>query len=216
MVGLIQKVLLDLVEAQAGLDGVADVRRRAGVAPERLFRLGEVYPDDEFQRLLQAAIDVLDLEETKFLDAYADQFFRDVSLRFSKWFSMAGNSREFLEFQTTIHNTFASGVVDPAARQAVKDKFAVNSIDGRNIVTHYRSPNRLCKLYRAFGRWVADYYGDAIEFDEPRCMLHGDEECEIHVKWTRIGREEALFDENGLALDDQMVANHHAERAPDL
>jgi len=187
MVGLIQKVLLDLVEQEGGFEAVHRVREKAGVPSDRLFRLGEVYADDEFQRLFKATVEVLDLNEDQIFKSYADRFCKDAQRRFSKWFDLAKNSRDFLEFQTTIHNTFASGVVDPAARQAVKDKFNIEKIDDRKIVTHYRSPNRLCKFYRALGQWMADHYGDEIEFEEPKCQHRGDDECEIHVTWTRIG-----------------------------
>ncbi len=205
MVGLIQKVCIDVVEKLGGAEAVLRVRERAGLPSDRLFRLGEVYADDECQRLFQASAEVLGLSEAEFLNAYADRFGRDAQKRFSRWFDLAQNSRQFLEFQTTIHNTFASGVVDPQARQAVKDKFVVEKIDQRNIITHYRSPNKFCKLYRALGSWMADYYGDEIEFEEPKCLHRNDEECEIHVKWTRIAKEDGLFDDEGLAFDDKTL-----------
>jgi hypothetical protein len=192
MIGLIQKVLLDLVEAKGGAPAVEQVRERAGVPQEKTFRIGEVYEDAEFQRLVQASCEVLGFDEETFLKAYADRFGADIQVRFSKWLSMAQTSRQFLEFQSTIHNAFANSVEDKSVRQAIKDKFEIDALDSRNIVTHYRSPNKLCKLYRALGRWMADYYGDEIEFDEPKCLHRGDEECEIHVRWTRIGAEDGI------------------------
>ena len=198
MIGLIQKVALDVVEQLGGVTALERVRERAALPSDRLYRLGDAYPDDECQRLFQAAIEILELTEDAFLNSYADRFGRDVQRRFGKWFDLAQNSRQFLEFQTTIHNTFASGVVDPAARQAVKDKFNVETIDSRNIITHYRSPNRLCKLYRALGQWMAGYYGDQIEFEDPQCQLRGDDECEIHVRWTHVEKEDGLLNTAGL------------------
>ncbi len=186
MVGLIQKLLLDMVEARAGAQAVAEVRRRAGVPPDRVFRISEPYPDEEWRRLLRAACDVLSCGEEEALDAFAEVFGRDALSRFPRWFAMSKSSREFLERQVTIHNVFASGVRDAEARRAVVDKFRIEKHE-REIVTHYRSPNRLCALYKSLARWMFRHYGDEATIDEPRCMHRGDDECEIHVTWTRIG-----------------------------
>jgi hypothetical protein len=185
MVGLIQKVLLDLVEERAGTDAVSAVRLSAGVPPDRVFRIGEMYSDEEWQRLLRATCDVLHCSEAEAIEAYAEVFGRDALSRFPMWFEMSANSREFLERQITIHNVFASGVRDPGARKAVVDKFRIERHKDE-IITHYRSPNRLCSLYKSLARWMFRHYGDEATLEEPRCMLRGDEECELHVIWTRL------------------------------
>lgn len=185
MVGLIQKFLLDLVQDKAGPEAVSEVRRRAGVPADRVFRIGEVYSDEEWQRLLSAAYSVLGLTDQQFMDEYAEVFGRDALSRFPKWFEMSANSRDFLERQITIHNVFASGVRDPEARKAVVDKFRIDKLEDK-IVTHYRSPNRLCLLYKSLARWMFRHYGDEAIIEEPKCMLRGDEECELHVIWTKV------------------------------
>ncbi len=186
MLGLIQKVLLDLVEEKAGAGAVAEVRRRGGVPPDRIFRIGEVYSDEEWQRLWRAACDVLHTSEGEATDAYAEVFMRDALSRFPMWFELSANSREFLERQITIHNVFSSGVRDPGARKAVVDKFRIEKHEDE-IVTHYRSPNRFCSLYKSLARWLFRHYGDEAIVEEHKCMLHGDEECEIHVTWKKFG-----------------------------
>ena len=122
------------------------------------------------------------------MDAYADVFCRDAMTRFSTWFEMSSNSREFLERQVTIHNVFASSVRDPEARKAVEDKFRIEKLENE-IVTHYRSPNRLCSMYKALARWMFKHYGDHAAIEEPRCMKRGDTECEIHVIWQKSGAQ---------------------------
>jgi hypothetical protein len=186
MVGLIQKLLLDLVEEQAGAEAVSEVRRRADVPPDRVFRISETYSDEEWRRLFRAACEVLGSNEEQVLEAYAEAFGRDALSRFPRWFEMSKSSREFLERQATIHNVFASGLRDPAARKAVADKFRIERRE-REIVTHYHSPNRLCPLYKSLARWMFRHYGDEATIEEPKCMLRGDDECELHVVWTRMG-----------------------------
>jgi len=185
MIGLIQKILLDLVEEKVGPEAVMDVKRSAGVPLDRIFRLGEVYSDTEWQKLLSATCRVLGANEDQVMELYADVFGRDALIRFSKWFEMSANSREFLERQITIHNVFASGVVDPNSRKAVVDKFRIETFDDK-IVTHYRSPNKLCSLYKALARWMFNHYADEAVIEETKCMHRGDEECEIHVIWKNL------------------------------
>jgi Haem-NO-binding len=187
MMGLVQKVLLDVVEERCGRAAVSEVRDRAGVAPGQVFRLGESYPDDEWRRLFSAACDLLGLTEEELLELYADAFCRDALTRFSKWFEMSRSSREFLERQVTIHNVFAAGVRDPEARKRIADKFWIEERE-EGIVTHYRSANRLCAMYRALARWIIRHYGEEATIEETRCMRRGDEECEIHVAWQTKGR----------------------------
>ncbi|RYZ75648.1 MAG: hypothetical protein EOP05_07265 [Proteobacteria bacterium] len=187
MMGLIQKTMIDLVEAKGGLQAVKLVRTRAQLPDDRVFRIGDVYPDEEFQRLLQATCDVLGVEKQKVFDEFAGHFFKDATVRFGKWFDLAKNSHQFFIFQTTIHNTFASGVVDPDQRQAVQDKMSIDQISDRYLITHYKSPNQLCGLYRSLGNWIASYYGDTIVITEKKCLHEGDEECEMHIEWKAFG-----------------------------
>lgn len=182
MVGLIQKVLFDLVEEVGGAAAAAEVRRRANVPAERRFRLDTVYSDEEWQRLLQAAGDVLGKPQHELERAYADWFGRDALSRWPVWFEMSSSARQFLERQQTIHNTFATGVRDPAARRDIRDKFRLEKRP-HELVTHYRSPNQLCGLYKELARWVLAHYREQATIQETRCTRRGDPECEIHVRW---------------------------------
>lgn len=182
MVGLIQKVLFDLIHEKAGPDAVAEIKRRALVPPERRFRLDGVYADDEWQRLLAASCDVLGLSQAEVETVYADFFARDMIRRWPVWFAMSANARQFLERQPTIHNTFATGVRDPGARRGIEDKFRIESRE-HEVVAHYRSPNQLCGLYVALARWVLNHYGEEATIEETSCLKRGDAECEIHIRW---------------------------------
>lgn len=182
MVGLIPKILIDLIESKAGDEGAAEVKRRAGVPLEERFRLDAVYPDEQWQRLLRAACEVLGVTQDDAEIAYADFFARDALRRWPVWFEMSPNARSFLERQQTIHNAFATGVRNAEARAGIRDKFRLEKREGE-LVVHYRSPNELCGLYRALARWVLQYYREDAAVDETRCAKRGDPECEIHIRW---------------------------------
>ena len=183
MVGLIQKLLLDMIESSAGADAAREVRRRAGVPEDKEFHINEVYDDDEWRRIFAATLDVLNLTQEQAEEAYADFFFKDSQTRWPIWFQMAKNAREFLLRQPRIHNGFATSQQDPAVRSAIDDKFKIEECDGE-LVVHYKSPNELCGLYLALTRCVINHYGDNAVVEEACCAKNGASECEIHVRWA--------------------------------
>jgi hypothetical protein len=187
MVGLIQKVLLDLVHEEGGGAAVAAVREAAGIPPEREFRIGVSYDDEEFRRLVAAAQAHLGLSEDGFWDRYTEAFLTDALRRWPVWFEMSASAREFLERQPVIHNSFASGLREEADRRAVNDKFRVAEGDPDELVVTYRSSNRLSALYVALARGVLRHYGEeaAIEATPlPASGFVGGEAVEIRIRWA--------------------------------
>jgi hypothetical protein len=144
---------------------------------DRVFRLNEPYADSEVQRLMAAASQRISLEDI------AEEFFSDSLVRFPTWFEMCKTSREFLEMQPEIHNTFAHGLQRPEERKAVRDKFRLEKL-ADELVVHYRSPNRLCDMYKAIAQRVFQHYQDQATINEPRCMKRGDVECELRIRWN--------------------------------
>ena len=183
MVGLIQKLLFDMIESSAGPHAAREVRRRAEVPQDKEFHINEVYDDEEWQRIFAATCDVLNVTQEQAEETYADFFYKDGLTRWPIWFSMAKNAREFLLRQPKIHNGFATSQQDAALRAAIDDKFEVEECNGE-IVVHYKSPNQLCGLYMALARCIINHYGDNAVVDEARCTKNGASECEIHVRWS--------------------------------
>lgn len=183
MLGYPFRPMLQAVEAKAGAAAVAEVKRRAGVPADRVYRMSETYADEECQRLLAAAGEVLDLSVEETCDLWAEAFLQDTQKRFPVWYQMCANSRALLEYHPEIHSGFAASLQDPEASRAVTDKFRIEKLE-RKLIVHYRSPNRLCLLYRALARRVIAYYGDEASIEETRCLHRGDDECEIHIRWA--------------------------------
>jgi hypothetical protein len=186
MVGLVHKTLFGLVESVAGSDAVAEVKRRADVPRDKVFRMDAAYEDAEWQRLFAAAVEVLGISSSAAEEAFADFFCNDALQRWPTWFAMSRSAREFLGRQPNIHNSFATAVQDPATRRAITDKFNLEQRDGE-LVMHYKSPNQLCGLYMALARWIINHYGDQATVEETRCLKQGDSECEVHIHWPLPG-----------------------------
>lgn len=186
MVGLICKILIDLVRAKGGEDAVVKVKQKADVPLEKDYKLNIIYSDAEWQRLFGAACDVLQVTRNQAEGAYADFFCKDAINRWPMWFQMSKNSREFLERQPAIHNSLGACISDESQRHAVSDKFLIEQSDD-GIVTHYNSPNQHCGLYKALAWWIIHHYGDEAIIEERLCMKHGASECEIHIRWSKVG-----------------------------
>src|SRR5262249_32922815 len=99
------KLLLNAIESRHGYEAVVQTLTEAGLPADRVYRLNESYTDSEAQHLITAALHRLSLEDV------AEAFFKDTMERFPTWFAMCKTSRQFLEMQPEIHNTFAHGLL---------------------------------------------------------------------------------------------------------
>ncbi len=181
MVGVIHQLFLAFVEKNFGAPAAAEVKRRAGVAEGQDFRMDAAYSDEEWQRLLGAAVALSGLDRDQAELAFGRFCGQELSVRMAGFFKGCTTTREFLKLQPNIHSMMASSVADVAAKRKITDKFRLEELNGETI-THYVSTNRHCTLYRGLAEWVAEYYRERIEINEPRCQKRGDPECEIHVK----------------------------------
>ncbi len=181
MVGVIHQLFFGFIQKNLGDAAVAEVKRQAGVAEDRQFRMDAAYPEEEWQKLLGAAVKLAGQPAQDIELAFARYSGEELAKRMPGFFQGCTNTLEFLKRQPAIHNMMASSVRDSKMRQQITDKFRVEGGD-RETVTRYVSPNRHCMLYRGLAQWVAEYYQERIEIFEPRCQKRGDPECEIHVK----------------------------------
>ena len=177
MLGYPLKLLLNAIESRHGQEAVIQTLADAGLPADRVYQLNEPYADSEAQRLSAAASQRISVDDI------AEAFFTDTRVRFPTWFEMCKTSREFLEMQPEIHNTFAHGLQRPQDREAVRDKFRIEKLDDE-LVVHYRSPHLLCDMYKAIAKHVFEHYQDQATIEEPKCMKRGDAECELRVRWT--------------------------------
>lgn len=182
MIGLIPKVLTDLIIEQAGEDTLKRIFKQANLPTDKTYQMNQYYSDEEWRTLYETTLTILKINEEQATKLYAEQFCQFATQTFPTWFKMAKNSREFLLLQPNIHNSFSSALVNPEQRQQINDKFFVEATENE-VITHYKSPNQLCQLYIALGNWIINYYGDKAEISETKCLKRGDDKCEIHVKW---------------------------------
>jgi len=176
MLGYPLKLVLTAIEKRHGREGVVQTLEECGLPADRNYRLNESYDDNEARKLSAAAFKRLSMEDI------AQAFFEDTLTRFPTWYQMCKTSRQFLEMQPEIHNTFAIGLQEPAERDAVRDKFRLEKLQDELIV-HYRSANQLCEMYKAIAEYVVRHYKEQATIDERKCVKRGDTECEFRIRW---------------------------------
>ncbi len=182
MVGVIHQLFFAFVEKNFGAPAVAEVKRRAGLAAGQEYRMDAAYSDEEWQRIVGAAVELSGLPAEKAELAFAKYCGEQLSVKMAGFFKGSTSARDFLKKQPSIHNMMASSVRDAEAKKKISDKFRLEEANGETVM-HYVSPNRHCTLYRGLAEWVAEYYRERIAIEEPRCQKRGDPECEIHVKY---------------------------------
>lgn len=186
MVGLIQKILIDMIKGVSDEKTLIEIKKLAGLPIDKEFQINLVYSDEEWHRLLKATHKILKVTPEQADVIYAEYFLKDALHRFPTWFDMSKNSYELLLIQPTIHNCFATGVANKESRDAINDKFRVEKLQDK-IITHYKSPNGHCNLYKELAKSVINHYHDEATIDEKSCMKLGADECEIHIEWTKLG-----------------------------
>lgn len=185
MIGLMHKVLFDLIKNIRSEEVVEQVVKDANLDPDYSFRIDTVYSDEEWHRILSSTCKVLDVSRSEVISAYAKHFLQDALNRFPVWFKMAKNSKQFLELQPAVHNCFAQGQTDMTVRNRIENKFLVEK-SPNGIITHYKSNNKFCDLYKFLAEEVIAYYGDVAVINETKCMHGGEEECEIRISWGSL------------------------------
>jgi hypothetical protein len=184
MLGLMPKILIELVTNTYGAETALQIKRDAGCASDLEFRINEVYDDEVWRKLIVASTEVLNCSADELEETYATYFLKDAQQRWPAWFQMSKSAREFLERHPAVHNNFADAVRDSSSRERIKDKFRIEKLNDR-IITHYRSPNRHCHLYISLAEEVLKLYAEEALIEELKCMKQGDEECEIWITWPQ-------------------------------
>lgn len=184
MIGLIPRIWIMTLQKITDQQHIGSILAQAGVPEDKTYALDAPYEDAELMRIMHASAEVLGLDLDVLIHEFSEVFIQDAVKRWPVWFEMAPDARSFLERQPRIHGSFSRSLddVENLGKQKAQ-KFRTTEI-GNGLLVEYRSPNKLCGLYKSLARSVFRHYKDEqAHIEEPLCMHLGHDHCEIRVTW---------------------------------
>ena len=139
------------------------------------------YPDDEFFRLLGALPVAEEMNAEDRLRWFGRAAVPLLAERYPLIFAPHQSAESFL---LTLNAILHPGI-SPADVEAGPLDLEVLEVDPPGgLVLGYRSARRLCALAEGFVTGTADYYGESVQIQQPRCMLHGEDRCALVVTFS--------------------------------
>lgn len=188
MLGLIPKLLFDMVKEIAGEDTLENIRKKSDLESGATFKIHENCPDSQWQKTFKATLEVLNLSQEQAEEAFADYFIKDAIKRWPMWFSMAKDSRDFLMRQPSIHQQLVINTHDKEYVEISNKKFDIEMTDNE-LVCIYNSVNHHCYLYKALAHKIVDHYNEKAEINIEQCKNDGHPHCQIRIRWLNHDKE---------------------------
>lgn len=184
MIGIINALLFDYIEAQHGIEKLKALKARLNMPDDYSFRIDTYYADTEWQDIYQKTAAFVGVEREAMEWGFGYFSGKALVNQFPTFVSGCTCARDLIVRQPKIHNIIGNSVNDPGTRKIINQKFTLEERDDK-VVMHYVSPNQLCTFYRSLATWAGEHFGETVTIQEPRCMKKGDSECEIHLQYTK-------------------------------
>jgi predicted hydrocarbon binding protein len=172
--GIIFNLLEEAVTRRFGAGAWAEMLAKIDVGGYLPF---DKYPDDEFFRLLGALPVAPEMDAEERLRWFGRAAVPLLAERYPLIFAPHRSAESFL---LTLNAILHPGGRVPADVEAGPLDLEVLEVEPPGgLVLGYRSIRRLCALAEGFVTGTAEYYGEAVQIQQPRCMLHGEERCAL-------------------------------------
>ena len=172
--GIIFNLLEEAVTRRFGAGAWAAMRAKLDVGGYLPF---DRYPDDELFRLLGALPVAPEMNAEERLRWFGRAAVPLLAERYPLIFRPHSSAESFLLTLNAILHPGGSAPVDVEAGPLDLEVLEVDPPGG--LVLGYRSARRLCALAEGFVTGTADYFGEQVLIQQPRCMLHGEERCAL-------------------------------------
>ena len=173
MTGILFNLLEEAVTRRFGAGAWAEMLVKVDVGGYLPF---DKYPDDELFRLLGALPVATEMGAEERLRWFGRAAVPLLAHRYPLIFAPHQSAESFL---LTLNAILHPGgpPADVVAGPLDLEVLEVDPPGG--LVLGYRSVRRLCALAEGFVTGTADYFGEQVRIQQPRCMLHGEERCAL-------------------------------------
>ncbi|HYH52325.1 MAG TPA: heme NO-binding domain-containing protein [Acidimicrobiia bacterium] len=172
--GIIFNLLEEAVTRRFGPGAWAEMLAKVDVGGFLPF---DKYPDDEFFRLLGALPVAPEMSVEERLRWFGRAAVPLLAERYPLIFAPHSSAESFLLTLNAILHPGGSMPADVESGPLDLEVLEVEPPGG--LVLGYRSARRLCALAEGFVTGTADYYGEHVQIQQPRCMHHGEERCAL-------------------------------------
>jgi hypothetical protein len=137
------------------------------------------YPDAQFLRLVEESAERFDMAPQDVIRWLGRTSIPHLADAYPGFFEPHETTRDFL---LTLNE-----IIHPEVRKlypgALVPDFAMSDLPGGGLAMGYGSPRRMCSFAEGLIEGAAGHYGEHVTITQPRCMLRGDETCEIDVSF---------------------------------
>ncbi len=176
MMGVIMNYLLSFVEEVGGSDALEKLREKISLKREK-FDDNRIYPEEEFQKLLKATLEILRVDRETAEREFAHWIIKRLQEDVPEYFRRAKNAYELLKLDPLVHREW------PAMGGKPRAKISMIKCEPDEIIFRYESPNKLCTFMKTLIEDVLEIYNEKGEITEEECMKKGDHYCIIRVKF---------------------------------
>jgi hypothetical protein len=177
MKGIIFNLLEEVVVADHGDDAWDALLDDTGL--DGVYTAVGSYPDEEFVLILSHMPATLDRSMDGLLRWFGRKSIPLLAQRYPVFFDGHTTTRSFL---LTLND-----IIHPEVRKLYPDadvpEFSFATNGDSSLVVGYRSRRQLCALAEGFIEGAADFYGETVTLEQPRCMHRGDPTCDIACRF---------------------------------
>ncbi len=187
MRGFIFSELQEFVHKNYGIEQWFAATTAAGIDPEK-YDLFEDYSLDEFGQILAAlsVITKIPFQDLmwQFGSFSAPKLWRICSRMIPPNWSYADMLENLPQFSNSLMANALTGVEAKKTLTCQRDS-------DRSVTITYHSPRKLCSFGKGVLISLASQYDSELKIEEPRCMLKGDEACEMvcHVSNKKLAKQ---------------------------
>jgi len=175
MMGIVIQQLVKFIGTK-GKDRQEKILEKSGWKDKEI-KIEESYPETEFQKLLITTTEVLGIDAVAAQIGFAEYVFPVLKNEFPGYFQTAKDVKTFLRRIPRVHLDLPS-IMGGSATTTEKLKV----INEEPLTFYYKSSNKLCSFMKRLIELSAENYEQKVTIEEPKCMLRGDDHCEVIVK----------------------------------
>jgi hypothetical protein len=176
--GIVFNLLEQIISRDYGEDRWDDLLNAAGLVGAYT-SLGS-YPDDHLGKLVGVASETLGIPTQDVVRWFGREALPALAQAYPGFFTPRTDTRSFV---LTLND-----IIHPEVRKlypgADVPEFDFDTLPNGKLRMGYSSHRKLCAFAEGLIEGAAAYFGEQVAITQPRCMIRGDETCELDITFS--------------------------------